>query len=546
MASIVPLRRALMSVSNKEGLVEFATQLASWDVQIYSTGGTAHALREAGLAVQDIAPYTGFPAILDGRVKTLHPKIFGGILARRDRLDHLKTLEEHGILAWDLVVVNLYPFEATVAREGTTEAEAIEQIDVGGPSMIRAAAKNFAAVTVATSPGDYAPILAELTQHQGTTSTLRRHLAARAFQHTCQYDELIAGYFQRQLTATDLPSAQPDVADGPDETIFPRRLQLELTRYSPPLRYGENPHQRAAAYQFSTRDPQTTAVPGILAAKKLHGKELSYNNLLDLDSAWRIAGGLPDRSVSVIKHNNPCGAASSARLADAMQNALDGDPVSAFGSIIGTNSVFDEATAQILTAPGLFVEAIVAPEFEPRALEILTTQTKWKQNVRLLTAVHSTPMYRTDLEFRSIQGGMLIQESDESDDCIDDWRVVTTTSPERSDWEELRFAWRMVRAVKSNAIVVTRNRALCGVGAGQMSRVDSVEISLRKAGDRASGAFLASDAFFPFDDSIHHAARHGIRAIIQPGGSKRDDEVVQACNQHGMAMVFTGRRHFRH
>lgn len=546
MASIVPLRRALVSVSDKQGLVEFVTQLSSRNVEIFSTGGTARTLREAGLPVQDIAPYTGFPEILDGRVKTLHPKVFGGILACRDRADHLTTLEEHGILAWDLVVVNLYPFEATVAREGTTEGEAIEQIDVGGPSMIRAAAKNFAAVAVATSPRDYGPILAELNEFQGTTATLRRDLAAKAFQHTYQYDAVIAAYFQRKLTDTGKSNAQPGLADGPDEGIFPSRLTLEMTRCSPPLRYGENPHQRAAAYQFSPPDPPTAATQGILAAKKLHGKELSYNNLLDLDSAWRIACGLPDRSVSVIKHNNPCGAASSTQLADAMRNALDGDPVSAFGSIIGTNSRFDEATAQVLTAPGLFVEAIVAPEFEPRALEILTTQTKWKQNVRLLAAVRSAPMERPDLEYRSILGGMLIQEMDESTDCIDDWQVVTSTSPDPTDWEELQFAWRIVRSVKSNAIVVTRNRALYGVGAGQMSRVDSVEISLRKAGARASGAFLASDAFFPFDDSIHHAARHGIRAIIQPGGSKRDDEVIQACNQHGLAMVFTGRRHFRH
>jgi phosphoribosylaminoimidazolecarboxamide formyltransferase/IMP cyclohydrolase len=520
---ISPVRRAVISVSDKSGLAELAKSLAAAGVEILSTGGTRKFLVDQGFAVRDVAAYTGFPEMMDGRVKTLHPKIFGGILARRDVPEDLHSAKEHGIELIDLVVVNLYPFEQTVARPNVSPAEAIENIDIGGPSLVRAAAKNHAFVAIATQPDQYAEILSELSAGGGTSLALRQKLAGAAYAHTAAYDAAIAGWFSATM--------QPE--------IFPPTMQVSLKKRME-LRYGENAHQRGAVY----------AAPGcsganLIAARQLNGKELSYNNLLDLDAALTIVRLLDQPAASVIKHNNPCGAATAATLAEAAKKALAGDPQSAFGGVLGFNRTVDAATAEVLAAPGLFIEAIVAPEFEPGALEILTTRPKWKSNVRLMaTGTLGTPP--APLACRPIEGGMLVQEADVLPDPENDWKVVTQAQPADKLLADLRFGWAIVRHVKSNAIVLAKDQSLVGCGAGQMSRVDSVEIAIQKAGERAKGSVLASDAFFPFPDSIHRAAAAGIAAIIQPGGSVKDDEVIAAANQHGLPMIFTGRRHFKH
>ncbi len=520
------IQRALISVSDKTGLVEFVRALVSAGVEVFSTGGTRRELEAASLPVRDVASHTGFPEMMDGRLKTLHPKIFGGLLGRRDREDDMAALAGQGIVPFELVVVNLYPFEATIARPGTTVAEAIEQIDIGGPSLVRAAAKNHAFVTIATSPGQYEAILAEFRANGATSLDLRRRLMAEAFAHTAAYDAVIADYFQRQFLA----------ADG---ELFPESLTLRLRRVES-LRYGENPHQPAALYRTSSEGGAN-----LVTARKLNGKELSYNNLLDLDSALGIVRLQTDPAAAVIKHNNPCGAAVAATLAEAAQHALEGDPVSAFGSVLGFNRPVDVATAEVLAAPGLFIEAIVAPAFAPQALEILTTRPKWKNNVRLMEVgdLTAAPDRR---ELRRIDGGLLVQIADVDSDEESNWKVVTRVEPSAAQWAELRFGWAIVRHVKSNAIVVSQNRTLWGAGAGQMSRVDSVKIALEKSAEHARGGVLASDAFFPFPDSIHQAAAAGVAVIVQPGGSKNDPDVIAACDQHGIAMVFTGRRHFKH
>jgi phosphoribosylaminoimidazolecarboxamide formyltransferase/IMP cyclohydrolase len=516
------IKRALVSVSNKFGLAGFARGLSASGVEIYSTGGTGRHLESEGIQVQDISAYTGFPEMMDGRLKTLHPKVHGGILCRHDNPEDMRSLAEHGIVTFELVVVNLYPFESTVAREGVTEEEAIEQIDIGGPTLVRAAAKNHAFTTVATDPEHYSAILDQVTQDGCTTLALRKKLAGEAFAHTARYDQAIAGYFA-----------------GPRaEGAFPGAINMALSRKAV-LRYGENPHQRAALYT------KPTSAANVVAARQLHGTELSYNNLLDLDSALAVVSSFSAPAASVIKHNNPCGAAEAETLADALKNALAGDPVSAFGSVLGLNRVVDRATAEVLTEPGLFVEAIVAPDFEPQAVEILTTRPKWKANVRLMK-VGQLGDDREPWVYRCIEGGVLVQEADVLADPEEDWKVATEAGPNDEQLGDLRFAWAICRHVRSNAITVCKNRMLLGAGAGQMSRVDSVEIAIRKAGDRIGGSVLASDAFFPFPDSIERAADAGIAAIIQPGGSRRDDEVIDACNRRGLPMIFTGRRHFKH
>ncbi|MEM9185942.1 MAG: bifunctional phosphoribosylaminoimidazolecarboxamide formyltransferase/IMP cyclohydrolase [Planctomycetota bacterium] len=525
------IERALVSVSDKTGLPEFGAALAEAGVEIYSTGGSAKCLDDAGVPVRDVSDHTGFPEMMDGRLKTLHPLVHGGILARRDNDADMASADEHGIVPFELVVVNLYPFRETIAREGVTVAEAIEKIDIGGPTLVRAAAKNHAFVTIASAPSQYEAILSQLTASGATTPELRRELAGAAFAHTAAYDAAIAGYFEG-LTG-------PTAGAGQDVDPTPETLTLSMTKQRP-LRYGENPHQSAALY---VRDdaPRTALVH----AEQLNGKELSYNNLLDLDAALAVARSLPAPGVAVLKHNNPCGAATAATLGEAMQRAWDGDPVSAFGSILGFNVPVDAAAAECLAEPGKFVEAIVAPGFTPEALEVLTTKPKWRANVRLLSVGDVAPG-AGELTLRQIDGGYLAQDADDRADDESAWRVVTDAQPTAEQLAGLRFAWAACRHVKSNAIVLSRGGALVGVGAGQMSRVDSVEIAIRKAGDRTGGAVLASDAFFPFNDSIHTAAAAGIAAIIQPGGSKRDQEVINACNQHGLPMVFTGCRHFRH
>ncbi|MEX2187842.1 MAG: bifunctional phosphoribosylaminoimidazolecarboxamide formyltransferase/IMP cyclohydrolase [Pirellulales bacterium] len=543
------INNALISVSDKTGLAEFAKGLVTCGVKIYSTGGTRRHLEEAGLAVADIAGYTGFPEMMDGRLKTLHPRVFGGILCRHDRPDDMAAIAAHGIETFPLVVVNLYPFAATIAKPGVTLAEAIEQIDIGGPSLVRAAAKNHAFTTIATDAGQYGQILAQIQSSGATTGELRFRLASAAFAHTAAYDATIADYFAQQ-------EARRDHGDSGGTSNFPAKLRVTLDRVEQ-LRYGENPHQAAALYVAAaqgiasndTSDDASSAA-NLVAARKLNGKELSYNNLLDLDSAVAIARSLveddPRRAAAVvIKHNNPCGAATAASLSAAMRAALDGDPTSAFGSVISATRPIDAATAEVLVEPSRFVEAIIAPDFEPAALEILTTKPKWKANVRLM-AVGEIAASCQSLQFRQIDGGVLVQQGDLGLDPLDEWKVVTAKQPTDEQMAELRFAWAIVRHVKSNAIVLVKDRAVCGVGAGQMSRVDSTEIAIRKAGDRATGSVLASDAFFPFADSIHQAAAGGVSAIIQPGGSRRDDEVIAACNERGLPMVFTGRRHFKH
>lgn len=521
------IRRALISVSDKRGLVEFGRALSERGVELFSTGGSAFALQEAGVPVKDVSDHTGFPEMMSGRLKTLHPLVHGGVLCRHDNADDMAAAEKHGIVPFELVVVNLYPFRETIAKAEVTLAEAIEKIDIGGPTLVRGAAKNHAFVTIASSPDQYDAILEQVKADGCTTPELRQQLAAAAFAHTAEYDTAIAGYFANIE------------AGGRDNDLTPPSIELKLTREAS-LRYGENPHQNAAVYRLPTAGPHD-----LVNAEQLNGKELSYNNLLDLDAALSVARSLPVPGVAVLKHNNPCGAATSATIGEAMHKAWEGDPVSAFGSILGFNVAVDAAAAECLAEPGKFVEAIVAPDFTPEALEILTTQPKWRKNVRLMKVGQVTPGTGA-VELRAIGGGYLAQAADDQPDHQADWQVVTEAQPTDDQMATLRFAWAACRHVKSNAIVLARDGALVGVGAGQMSRVDSVEISLRKAGDRSQGAVVASDAFFPFDDSIAPVAEAGITAIIQPGGSKRDQEVIDACNQHGLPMVFTGARHFRH
>ena len=519
------IKRALISVSDKSGVIDFAKGLTEAGVEIYSTGGTSRHLSEAGIAVKDVADYTEFPEMMDGRVKTLHPKIFAGILCRHDLPSDMASLEQHDIRTFELVVVNLYPFAETFAKPDIEESDAIEQIDIGGPSLVRAAAKNNKFTTVVTAPSQYDAVLAQVKSDGVTSQQLRRDLMAAAFDHTAQYDQTISGYF----------ASGGDVADS-----FPPTIDLSLTR-SAVLRYGENSHQQAALYASVSNGDAN-----LVNSDQLNGKQLSYNNLLDLDAALNMVRGLPNPACSVIKHNNPCGAGTADSLVEACRKGFAGDPVSAFGSVIGINREVDAATAEFLASGDFFVEGIVAPAFADDALEILKTKPKWKKNVRLLAAGETSSGQKV-LEYRNLLGGMLDQEADNQPDDQSAWKVVTETQPDDATMKELQFGWHMVRFVKSNAIVLSKDQALVGVGAGQMSRVDSVQISIRKAGpERAKGSVLSSDAFFPFGDSIPLAAAAGVTAIIQPGGSVRDQEVIDACDEHQIPMVFAGNRHFRH
>lgn len=519
------IKRAIISVSDKTNLDVFARGLVEMGVEIYSTGGTRTFLEKNGIPCKDISAYTGFPEMMDGRLKTLHPFVFGGILCRHDREDDMTGLEEHGILTFELVCVNLYPFEATIAKPDVTAAQAIEKIDIGGPSLVRAAAKNHKFTSIVTNKDQFQTVLDCMKANDGaTTFELRRQLAAEAFNHTAKYDRAIANWFSKEIGEGD----------------FPQTLGVSFELKST-LRYGENPHQKAAVYA----DPNVENVPNIVNAKQLNGKELSYNNLMDLDAALGIVLRSKLPACAVIKHNNPCGAAEAETLSVACERAMAGDPLSAFGSILGMNRVCDEATAKILCEPGLFVEAIVAEDFEPKALELLTTVPKWRNNVRLMAA-GDLSRKQSEWTWRRIEGGLLVQNADIHDDPETEWKVVTKAQPKECQMDDLRFAWDLCRFVKSNAIVLCKDRMLLGAGAGQMSRVDSVKISIEKAGDRIEGAVLASDAFFPFADSIELCHENGITALIQPGGSKRDQEVIDACDKYGIAMIFTGYRHFRH
>lgn len=530
-----PIRRALFSVSDKTGLVELATELHTrYGVELVATGGTGKALSAAGLPVKDVSELTQFPEILDGRVKTLHPGVFAGILANRSKPDHLATLAQHNLAEIDLVVCNLYPFEKTVAKPDVTEAEAIENIDIGGPSMVRAAAKNFEAVAILADPGLYDELLEYLEENNGSLPReFRRELASVAFQLVRQYDEAIEDYFLSTSRGPEGESLAEEAGANWDEEFDPPFNLLQ------PLRYGENPHQQAAFYAELDIDR-----PCVATAEQLHGKELSYNNILDLDSALNLVREFAEPTAVVVKHNNPCGAASADSLALAFQRAWDGDPLSAFGGILAFNRTVDADTASVLMDPKAkrFIECIIAPDYDENALDALK---KWKENVRLLkTGPWSGPA--SGLDYRRVDGGLLVQTRDIGADKPEEWKAVTQRKPTDAELRSLRFAWFVCKHVKSNAIVLASDTQIVGVGAGQMSRVVSVEIAARKAGERARGSVLASDAFFPFPDNVELAAAAGVTAIVQPGGSVKDSESIAACDKHGIAMLFTGVRHFRH
>jgi len=536
---VVPIRRVLVSVFDKAGLDRLAAALAAAGVRVASTGGTATALAKLGLEVEDVSAITGFPEVLDGRVKTLHPAIFAGILARGDRPDDLAVLEEHAIERFDAVIVNLYDFQSVIATPDCTPAQAIELIDIGGPSLVRAAAKNHAFTSVVTSPRQYDAFIAAV-QRGGTTLADRRRLAAAAFEHTAAYDAVIARWMAGYAgLVAEAPAAVP-AADAGDDPPLPARVTFELERRLP-LRYGENPHQSAAMYA-----PAGTHL-GLAGLKQFCGKELSYNNLLDLDAATRLAGLLQEPAAVVVKHTNPCGAASAGTVAEALATAMAADPTSAFGSIVAVNRPFDRACAEVLCAPGLFVEVVAAPAFTQEAVEMLTTLPTWKASVRLVEVPAGDPWEATaGLELRSVAGALLAQRPDDQCDDPATWRVVTMAAPSAGLTQHLDFAFTLVRRLTSNAIAVCQGTSLVGAGIGQTSRVDAVRIALEKAGAKAQGGVLASDAFFPFPDSIELIARAGIAAIVQPGGSKRDPEVIAAADAAGIPMVFTSRRHFRH
>ena len=537
---VVPIRRVLVSVFDKSGLDRLATALGAAGVRVASTGGTATALTRLGLEVDDVSAITRFPEVLDGRVKTLHPTIFAGILARGDRPDDLAVLAEHAIERFDAVIVNLYDFESVIAKPDCTPAEAIELIDIGGPSLVRAAAKNHAFTSVVTSPAQYDALIAALARG-GTTLAERRQLAAAAFEHTARYDAVIARWMARHAGLVAEPAAAgPDQAGADDDPPLPARVTLDLERRLP-LRYGENPHQSAAMYA-----PVGTHL-GLAGLEQLCGKELSYNNLLDLDAATRLAGLIQDPAAVVVKHTNPCGAASDGSVAGALAAAMAADPTSAFGSIVAVNRLFDRGCAELLCAPGLFVEVIAAPAFATEAVELLTTRPTWKGSVRLVEVPAGDPWEATaGLELRSVAGAVLAQRPDDKCDDPATWRVVTKIAPAPALTQDLDFAFTLVRRLTSNAIAVCHGTSLAGAGIGQTSRVDAVRIALEKAGPKARGGVLASDAFFPFPDSIELIAKAGIAAIVQPGGSKRDPEVIAAADAAGIPMVFTARRHFRH
>jgi phosphoribosylaminoimidazolecarboxamide formyltransferase/IMP cyclohydrolase len=520
------ITRALMSVTDKSGLVEFAKGLAGLGVEIVSTGGTARMLRDAGVAVKDVAEVTKMPEMLDGRVKTLHPAVHGGILARRDDPKHMETLERSSIGLIDMVVVNLYAFEQTAARPGVSFEEIIENIDIGGPAMIRSAAKNHQDVAVVTSPEDYSAILEEMKRGGGK---LRREttwrLAQKAYACTAGYDAAIS----KTLAALDHDGNKK--ADGGGK--FPAHLELRYDKLAD-LRYGENPHQDAAVYTAAG-----TPGAGIAGARQLQGKELSFNNLVDLEAAWELVREFSEPATAIIKHTNPCGAAVEATQVQSYLKALETDPVSAYGGVIGFNRPLDGDTAAEVAKT--FVEAIVAPGFTKEALQRLES----KKNLRLV-AVDASNSLENEFALKQVSGGMLVQDKDRHVLKPEDLKVVTTRRPSEEQISSLLFAWKIVKHVKSNAIVYARGRQLVGVGAGQMSRVDSVKLGAGKAILSTQGTVLASDAFFPFADGVEEAAKAGVVAVIQPGGSIRDAEVIAACDRLSLAMIFTGVRHFYH
>ncbi len=518
------IHRALLSVTDKTGLVAFAQALSGHGVELISTGGTAKALREAGLAVKDISELTGFPEMLDGRVKTLHPKVHGGLLYIRGKADHEEAVAAHGILPIDMVVVNLYAFEKTAAQPNVAFGHLIENIDIGGPSMVRSAAKNFEDVAIVTQASDYSALTEELaTNHGGLTRATRWSLAKKAFATTAAYDTAIANALD---TIPEAPA--PELPAEKDSASLPQTLRINL-RQAASLRYGENPHQRAALYADGSG-------LGIANARQLQGKELSYNNLVDLDACWALAAEFPEPAVAIIKHTNPCGAATGATVLEAYEKALAADPVSAFGGVIGINREVDAAAAALIAR--LFVEAIAAPGFTPEALAIFAA----KKNLRLVE-VKSAPAQPVA---KQVSGGLLLQDADTGAITAAALKIVTQRQPTPEEIASLLFAWRICKHVKSNAIVYSRDGQTIGVGAGQMSRVDAARFGAMKAVLSLAGCVAASDAFFPFPDGLESIVQAGATAVIQPGGSVKDNEVIAAADRLGIAMVFTGIRHFRH
>ena len=505
---------ALISVYDKTGLAEFARALHQAGITLVSTGGTYTLLSTlAGLPVQKVSDLTGFPEILDGRVKTLHPKIHGGLLARRDSPEHLAELARHGIGSIDVVVSNLYPFQETVRQTHVTLNEALENIDIGGPTLLRAAAKNFPFVTVVSEPGDY-PWVAQRLAGDGLSMDDRRRLAHKAFRHVSRYDAAVATFLSHDAEA-GLP---PDLTLAYDKVYD--------------LRYGENPHQKGALYR------PAQACGGLPNAALLHGKALSFNNIMDADAVWRVVTDFNRQTVSIVKHSNPCGLASHTRLVNAYRRAYQGDTVSAYGGIVGFNATVDKETAEAMR--GVFYEVVVAPDYTPEALTLL----RKRRNLRVLRIQRDDNPGQYDL--RPVSGGLLVQTPDTVEDGPSSWQLVTSREPSQEEMADLEFAWKAAKHVKSNAILLAKRQALVGMGAGQPNRVTSVHLALRSGGDKSVGSVMASDAFFPFSDNVDTAATGGVTAIVQPGGSIRDQESIDAANRHNMAMVFTGTRHFRH
>jgi phosphoribosylaminoimidazolecarboxamide formyltransferase/IMP cyclohydrolase len=518
------IKRALISVFHKEGIVDFAKGLTELGIEILSTGGTARALRETGIRVRDVSRYTQSPAMLGGRVKTLHPRIHAALLAVRDDPEQMREIKQHGVEPIDMVVVNFYPFQEIVQKARVNLKEARENIDIGGPTMLRAAAKNFPYVAAVTGPDQYPQILKELEENRCCLSQATcLNLAVRVFQETSAYDALIAHYLEKETGQK-----------------FPDIINLSFVKQKN-LRYGENPHQKAAFYRewIETR-------PSLSSTEKLWGKDLSFNNLLDLDAALAIASEFREPAAVVIKHTNPCGVGCASHLQQAFKKASSGDPVSAFGSIIGLNRTVDPLTAELIASPDKFIEAIIAPDYENKALEILKTGQKWGKNLRILKVNGSLVRGNLGCEIKAIRGGILFQERDEETYFPSNLKTVTKRIPTQKEQDELLFAWTVCKHVKSNAIVLSKDKTVVGVGAGQMSRVDSSRLAIEKAGHRARDACLASDAFFPFPDAVEEAGKSEITALIQPGGSLRDQEIIAAANRYRMAMVFTGMRHFKH
>ncbi len=516
------VKRALISVSDKHGILDFAKQLDKLGIEILSTGGTAKLLRDGGVKVKDVSEFTGFPEMLDGRVKTLHPKVHGGILGRRTNPEHVKQMQQHGIQPIDLVVVNLYPFEQTVAKPGCALEEAIENIDIGGPTMLRSAAKNYTDVAVVVAPRDYGRVLEEIQKHGEVSAKTRFELCRTVFLHTARYDSAISAWLDKQV-----PEAE--------KTRFPNILTLQFEKVQN-LRYGENPHQQGAFYREFGRTE-----PSVANARQLQGKEMSFNNFLDANSALELAKEYEETCAVIVKHNNPCGVATASSLADAYRKARDCDPVAAFGGVIAFNRMVDFETAKEIAAT--FVEVVAAPEFAPDALEEL----KRKKDLRLLDIGPKIAGTPEGMDLKRIVGGLIYQDRDLGRIAdVGKLAVATKRKPTDDEYKGLAFAWKVCKHVKSNAIVFTTKDRTIGIGAGQMSRLDSVRLAVMKAQFPLKGTVLASDAFFPFRDGLDEAAKAGVTAVIQPGGSLKDEEVIKAANEHDIAMVFSGMRHFRH